>query len=163
MRTLVLSALALGALTTAALAEEPAKPNSGWDLHIDAKLHTVGDPEAIVHHYCKTGLAGGIIGCQLYDSDEPDARLIGAEVVVDEAAYQSFSPEEQELWHHYAEEIPKTEATLPDLSSEEATEVVQSLEDTYGKIFLIWDTTANELPVGQPVAFADSTRLPASE
>ncbi len=59
---------------------------------------------------------------------------------------------------HYKEEIPKASVTLPDLTPEKAAKVVKSLEETYGKIYLMWDPTANSLPLGQPSAYADSTR-----
>ena len=125
------------------------KPSAGWDLHIDAKLHFPGDPEAIAHHYCKP-VAGGLIECLLFDSDEPDARLVGVEVIVDGATYEELDAAEQEFWHYHKEEIPKVEATLPDLSAEEAAQVVAQIKETYGKLYILWDPTQNELPTGEP-------------
>ena len=29
-------------------------------------------------------------------------------------------------------------------------EVVASIEETYGKVYILWDPTASELPTGQP-------------
>ena len=125
------------------------KVNTGFDLHIDAKRHFPGDNDMIAHHYCKA-VSGGIWECQLYDSDAPDARLVGVEVVVPTAIWEEFSDEEKALWHYHKTEIPKVEATLPDLSPDEAAKVVKSLEETYGKIFILWDPTEQDMPIGQP-------------
>jgi hypothetical protein len=39
---------------------------------------------------------------------------------------------------------------LPDLSPEEAAPIVESLQETYGKLYLLWDPTVEDLPVGEP-------------
>jgi hypothetical protein len=129
--------------------QETAGPGDGWTLHIDAKQHFPGDPDAIAHHYCKA-VAGGLIECLLFDSDAADARLVGVEVIADAATYDQFDPAEQARWHYHKDEIPKVEATLPDLSAEEAAKVVAQIEETYGKLYVLWDPTLTELPVGEP-------------
>lgn len=127
----------------------PMKPTEGWMLHIDAEQHFAGTPKAIAHHYCKP-VSGEVIECQLYDSDDPDARLVGTEVVTSAKAFQTLSKEEQKLWHYHKTEIPKVHAVLPDLSPEEAAKVVKSIENTYGKIFIFWNPQKTGLPTGQP-------------
>lgn len=124
------------------------KPSEGWTLHIDALLHFPGKPSMIAHHYCKP--VAGLIECQLYDSDAPDARLVGVETVVDAATWAKFPEAEKKMWHYHKTEIPKVSATLPDLSPEEAAKVVKSIEETYGKIYLLWDPGRQSLPTGNP-------------
>src|SRR3990172_11761251 len=58
------------------------KPHAGFTLHIDAEKHFPADEKKIAHHWCKQ-VRGGMYECQLYDSDENDARLVGVETVVD--------------------------------------------------------------------------------
>ena len=125
-----------------------SKPSEGWTLHIEALLHFPGKPSMVAHHYCKP--VSGMIECQLYDSDAPDARLVGIETVVDAATYAKFSAAEKRLWHYHKTEIPLVSARLPDLSPEEAAKVVKSLEETYGKIYLIWDPGSQTAPTGKP-------------
>lgn len=125
------------------------KPSDGWTLHIDAKRHMPKMPDMVVHHYCKP-VSGGLIECQLYDSDKPDARLIGVEMVVDAATYNKFTKNEKALWHHHKTEIPKVDATLPDLSAEEAAKTLKGMEETYGKVYILWNPAKNESPVGKP-------------
>lgn len=138
-----------------AMAEEkkaPAamKPGDGWTLHIDAKRHIPKMPDMVVHHYCKQ-VAGGLTECQLYDSDKPDARLIGVEMVVDAATYNKFSKKEKALWHYHKIEIPKVDAVLPDLSPEEAAKTLKDLQETYGKVYILWNPAESEWPSGEPI------------
>lgn len=126
-----------------------SQPHQGFTLHIDAEKHFPGDDKKIAHHWCKQ-VSGGLTECQLYDSDSPDARLVGVEMVVPTDTYNKFSDEEKAYWHYHKVEIPKVNAKLPDLSPEEATKVVKSLEETYGKIYLLWDPSKGDQPLGEP-------------
>jgi hypothetical protein len=128
----------------------PGQPYDGFTLHLDAKMHFPGDHEMIAHHYCKN-VAGGMIECLIFDSEAADAHLVGIETIVSPEVYNGFDPEEQALWHYHKTEFPKVEATLPDLSAEEAAKVVAAAEETYGKVYLLWDPSVDELPVGQPI------------
>ena len=143
----VMAALALFGGSQRAPAGNP-KPSEGWTLHIDALLHYPGKPSMVAHHYCKP--VSGLIECQLYDSDAPDARLVGIETIVDAATYAKFPEAEKKLWHYHKTEIAKVSATLPDLSPEEAAKVVKSIEETYGKIYLVWDPGRQSMPTGYP-------------
>jgi uncharacterized protein DUF1264 len=137
------------AATSAAMMAAASSPASSFTLHIDAKRHFPGNPNFIAHHWCRPA-AGGITECQLYDSDAANARLVGVEVVVPTATWKTFSKSEQSLWHYHRVEIPRVSATLPGLSPAEAKKVVASLQETYGKVYLLWDASANNQPVGKP-------------
>jgi len=130
-------------------ATQSIKPTEGWTLHIDAKKHIPKMPDTIAHHYCKQ-VSGGLIECQLYDSDKPDARLIGVEVVVDKKTWKKFSKKEKALWHYHKTELKKVSPTLPDLSPEEGAKTMKSMEETYGKVYILWDPAKTE-PTGRPV------------
>jgi len=144
---IVIAAFVLLGASQRAPAGNP-KPSEGWTLHIDALLHFPGKPGMVAHHYCKP--VQGLIECQLYDSDAPNARLVGIETIVDAATYAKFPEAEKRMWHYHKTEIPKVSATLPDLSAEEAAKVVKSIEETYGKIYLAWDPSLETLPSGTP-------------
>ena len=128
---------------------DATKPTDGWSLHIDAKLHFPGKPDMIAHHYCKP-VSGGLTECQLYDSDAVDARLVGVEVIVAPDVYKKFSAAEKRLWHYHKIEIPKVSATLPDVSQEEAAKVLKSIEETYGKVYILWVPWMASGPTGRP-------------
>lgn len=156
MRHLLLVALTVTAVATLmwfvpqATSAPGVKPSDGFSLHIDGQLHFPGKPSMIAHHWCKTGIPGFVAECQLYESDGANARLVGVEVVVTADVWKTFSASERALWHYHKTEIPKIKATLPDLSPEEAAKVAKSLEETYGKIYLLWDPGRQSLPIGRP-------------
>jgi hypothetical protein len=137
-----------------ASAEEKAapqnmKPTEGWTLHIDAKKHIPEIPDMIVHHYCKQ-VSGGVVECQLYDCDRPDARLIGVEVIVNKETWKKFPKKEQALWHYHKTELKIVDPTLPDLSPEEGAKTMKGIEETYGKVYILWDPAKSD-PIGRPV------------
>ena len=133
------------------MVKESAKPSDGWALHIDARKHFTDDfnKDPIAHHYCKP-VSGGLTECQLYDSDGPDARLVGIETIMSKEMYEKLPADEKKMWHYHKDEIGKVDAKLPDLSPEEAAKVVESIQETYGKIFIFWNPSQTDLPVGQP-------------
>ncbi|HWR26377.1 MAG TPA: DUF1264 domain-containing protein [candidate division Zixibacteria bacterium] len=140
-----------------------SKPVDGFTLHIDAKMHFPSDPDIIAHHYCKT-VADGLIECQLYDSDAEDARLVGVETVVSPEIYNTFTDAEKALWHYHKTELPRVDARLPDLTPDDAAKVVKSLEETYGKLYILWDPGKGSLPLGNPgITILDSKPAPAFE
>ena len=123
----VLSFAVLVAFTASAeekAAPQNMKPTEGWTLHIDAKKHIPKMPDVIAHHYCKP-VSGGVVECQLYDSDKPDARLIGVEVIVDKETWKKFPKKEQALWHYHKTELKNVDPTLPDLSPEEGAKTTE--------------------------------------
>lgn len=141
---LVVAALALvgGALfawsqMSESKAEELA--SSGFTLHIDAIKHIDYAQDKVVHHYCK-GIGDEVTECLLFDEHEPGARLIGVEVIVSSRIFEeSVAEEEKAKWHYHETELPLVEPTLPDLSEEEAQEVVSAIKDTYGKVIIFWN------------------------
>ncbi|HYL26202.1 MAG TPA: DUF1264 domain-containing protein, partial [Candidatus Nitrosotalea sp.] len=137
----------MGPVPAAAASTSPAQ---GWTLHIDAEKH-FGDahPAEIAHHWCKP-VAGGLTECQIYESDAPDARLVAVETIVTPVVYQSFSPAEQSYWHYHKVEIPKVNATMPDMTPEQAAKTLASISDTYGKVWVLWDPLASSNPIGAP-------------
>ncbi len=112
-------------------------PATGFTLHIDAKKHINDVPDWVVHHYCKP-INKDISQCTLFESDEPNAKLIGVETIISPQLYAALPEAEKTNWHYHETEIPQVDAVLPGLSEKEAREVVASLEDTYGKVIIFW-------------------------
>lgn len=126
-------------------------PATGWSLHIDAKRH-FGDahPNEIAHHWCRA-TAGGMLECQIYDSDAPNAHLVAVEAIVQPGVYKSFSASEKALWHWHKTEVPKVDAKLPGMSPAQQAKVVAMILPTYGKVYVLYDPIATHgLPTGQP-------------
>lgn len=126
-------------------------PAQEWTLHVDAEKH-FGDanPTEIAHHWCKP-VSNGVTECQIYSSDAADAQLVAVETIVAPAMYKSFPASEQAMWHYHKDEIPRVNATLPGMSPAQAKKVLDSMSDTYGKVWLLYDPIAtSNMPVGQP-------------
>jgi len=123
-------------------------PALGFALHIDAKKHINEAPEQVVHHYCKT-LDKQVIQCLLFDSDAPNAHVIGVETIISPEIYAKLPMEERSSWHYHKDEIPLVDAKLPGLSDEEAKKVVAAIEDTYGKVIIFW-VPGTAAPMGVP-------------
>jgi hypothetical protein len=91
-----------------------------------------------------------MVECQIYDSDGPKAHLVAIETVVPTATWKTFPAAEQMLWHYHRVEIPKVDAKLPGMAPADAAKVIASLQETYGKVYQIWDPMTTKLPMGQP-------------
>ncbi|MBV9232895.1 MAG: DUF1264 domain-containing protein [Candidatus Eremiobacteraeota bacterium] len=125
-------------------------PAQGFTLHIDAEKH-FGDahPKEIAHHWCKP-VRGMFAECLIFDSDAPNARLVEVETIVSPATYKSFSASEQALWHYHKTEIPKVNATLPDMTPDQAAKMLAAMTETYGKVWMLWDPMTDSNPTGTP-------------
>jgi len=154
---LLVAVLAAGMVLGRLSAPQPASaasvsPTTGWNTHIDAIKH-FGDahPDEVAHHWCKS-VAGGLLECQIYNADSADAHLVAVETIVPTATWKTFTPQEQALWHYHRVEIPKVDAKTPDMSAADGKKLADSLMETYGKVYVLWDPVAtNNMPVGQPV------------
>lgn len=124
-------------------------PSEGFTLHIDADKHYANHPTERIHHWCKT-ISKSLIECQLYTSDAPNAELVGVETIVSPELYAAFSAGEKRLWHWHKYEVPRVNASMPDLSQSEAAKVVAQILPTYGKVYILWDPMTNPNPIGQP-------------
>ena len=124
------------------------------DLHIQAVRHI--DPKGdnsrldiIVHHHCKA-YDDNTQACLLFPTGMKDQdKPYGIEYIITAEQFNTLSKEEQELWHYHKTEIPRARANLPDLTVEEAEELLPAINETYGKVFYFWQL-GDEYPVGQP-------------
>ncbi|MBI2832256.1 MAG: DUF1264 domain-containing protein [Chloroflexi bacterium] len=133
----------------------PDSPAFGYTLHIDAIKHINDDPDRVVHHYVKA-ISDEISQALLYDSDEPNARLIGIETIISPRIYTALPEDEKPNWHYHKTEIPMVNAQLPDLGEKEAAAVVAKLEDTWGKVVIIWKP-GDPAPMGFSITRPQST------
>lgn len=56
-------------------------------------------------HYCSCSSAGDRFQCLIYDSNEPDARLIGVEYMISEEKFMQLPEEEKKYWHSHVHEV----------------------------------------------------------
>jgi hypothetical protein len=132
------------------------------DLHIEAIRHI--DPNAtqgnqqqqdifnlIVHHHCKV-YDDMTATCLLFPTGMNDQdKLYGIEYVIPANQYNTLPEEEKKYWHYHLTELPRVNATLPDMTAEEAAKVKPILDETYGKVVYFWQY-GDQLPIGEPKA-----------
>lgn len=58
------------------------------------------DRQLIAHHYC-SHLNQDMRQCVIYDSDEPNAKLIGIEYIISAKLFAGLPDEEKKLWHSH--------------------------------------------------------------
>jgi Protein of unknown function (DUF1264) len=128
------------------------------DLHIEAINHinpnmtSDHNPDVlkrIVHHHCKVYDDMSAV-CLLFptgmgDQDKP----YGIEYIITTKQYGDLPKEEQKYWTYLKTILPKVNATLPDLTSEEAAKLIPVLSEMYGKLVYFWQY-GDKYPIGQP-------------
>ncbi|XAR66616.1 hypothetical protein NMG60_11012904 [Bertholletia excelsa] len=102
------------------------------------------------HHFVHR-LNQDFLQCAVYDSDAPDARLIGVEYIVSERTFETLPPEEQKLWHSHAHEIQSGLWVNPRVPEMVLKSELNDLAKTYGKFWCTWQVDRGDrLPLGAP-------------
>jgi hypothetical protein len=75
-----------------------------------------GEPQrqVIAHHYC-SHRGGDFLQCVIYDSDKPNARLIGIEYIISEELFRTLPEEEKKFWHSPVYEVTSGSLIAPRL------------------------------------------------
>jgi hypothetical protein len=106
--------------------------------------------QVTVHHYC-SHWTDEILQCVLFDSDKPNARMIGIEYIVSAKIFESLPAEEKKLWHSHNYEVKSGALTAPDMNASAEKELMKVIIGTYGKTWHTWQSDLNEkLPLGIP-------------
>src|SRR5262249_10743811 len=124
------------AITSPALAEQGKSPAEGYSIHVQAphvmEDGTVGGP---FHHYCK-GISEKILQCLLFDSTDPNAKLVAVEYFVAKDLFRKEVP--LIMWHrHYHDhkvefETGRFQCLEP---ADKAKEIAEAASKTDGIIF----------------------------
>lgn len=101
-------------------------------------------------HYC-AHLSEDFFQCVIYDSNRPDAKLIGVEYIVTERVFQTLPEDEKKLWHSHHYEVQSGALLLPGIPEDAEHAMMTSLVSTYGKTWHCWQIDKNpDLPLGIP-------------
>lgn len=103
-------------------------------------------------HFC-THLSEDFHQCVIYDSDRPDARLIGIEYIVSARVFARLPEDEKRLWHSHHYEVTSGELVAPGLPQAAEHAALEHLVSTYGKTFHTWQYDRPEhaeVPLGIP-------------
>ncbi|KNF04146.1 hypothetical protein PSTG_02849 [Puccinia striiformis f. sp. tritici PST-78] len=108
------------------------------------------------HHYCSC--ISDFHQCIIYDSDLPNARLIGIEYLISEDKFNSLPTEEKQYWHSHKYEVESgvliqmhasgIEGRVPE---NKEREMMTGIRKTFGKVIHTWNVDQNpDLPLGAP-------------
>jgi len=148
--------IALACAGPAQAEEKKASPAEGFTIHVQAphvmEDGTVGGP---FHHYCK-GISAEILQCLLFESTDPNAKLVAVEYFVAKDLTRKDLP--LIMWHrHYHDhkvEIETGRVQVLDMPEDKAKEVAAAAAKTDGIIFHLWQK-ADKIPTGH-VTFPQS-------
>jgi len=96
--------------------------------------------------------------CIVYDSDKPNAKLIGIEYIITEDAFLKLPKEEHKYWHSHKYEVESgllqmtLKSGVPGKVSDYAEQpAMLALQKTYGKTIHTWQVDIHpDFPLGPP-------------
>ena len=128
---------------------ETAVPTQGYDAHAVGMRHIYGSPDMEAHFYCKMN-ENIMATCQIYDSNSPNASLIGVEYIISQEDFNSLPNEEKPNWYAINQSLAeRANLRIPELSPEESNKALSGFLGTYGKLILTWNPQ-NPLPSTLP-------------
>jgi hypothetical protein len=117
---------------------------------LTAIRHVFDDPTLRVWHFCKPN-DKILMVCQLYDSNSPNATLIGVEYVITADAYKNLPDREKPNWHYHKIEFASNRADpkFPQLSEQQQNATLKKMAESYGKVIITWNPN-DKAPVFPP-------------
>src|SRR5207237_2673955 len=104
------------------------------------------------HHYCKVVSQDPFIQCLLYETNEPNAKLVGIEYIVAKTMTRNRevvpANSWKKVWHDHAAEIATGNVKVLDRPPGKAKEVADTGAKTDGMICSLWPEWA-KLPTGK--------------
>ena len=117
---------------------------------LTAVRHIFDDPTLRVWHFCKPNDKIMMV-CQLYDSNSPNATLIGIEYMITADAYKNLPDREKPNWHYHKEEFAPNRADpkLPMLNEQQQNATYEKLAESFGKVIITWNPN-DKAPIFPP-------------
>ncbi|CAO3652496.1 unnamed protein product [Mucor fragilis] len=122
------------------------------------------------HHYC-THVGEDMHQCVIYDSDSPNAKLIGIEYIITKKKFDNLPVDEKKYWHSHVYEVKSGTLFMPfsgliPKTVQDTTELkeMEHLINTYGKTYHFWQVDrGDEIPLGEPqlmMAYTKDGQIP---
>lgn len=100
-------------------------------------------------HFC-IHLQPDLHQCVIFDSNRPDARLIGIEYIITAERFRALPDDEKRLWHSHHYEVKSGILVAPGIPELAERVYFQDLVSTYGKTFHTWQYDRDDFPYGVP-------------
>ncbi|HLS26284.1 MAG TPA: OBAP family protein [Beutenbergiaceae bacterium] len=139
------------ALDVASAVMQPKYPLEAMSTYLNG-LHMYADEmgrQVEATHFC-IHLRHDLHQCVIFDSNAPDARLIGIEYIISEERFRSLPDKEKQLWHSHHYEVKSGILTAPGVPETAEHAYFSDLVSTYGKTFHTWQYDRDDFPYGIP-------------
>ena len=131
-------------------------PLSGGHLHF-CGIHMAKKDckkQFVTQHYCAahTGKDGDkVFQCVLFDGTGPNAKLVGVEYLISDAAYRKLPEGEKKYWHAHTYEVLGGGLIGQKMKPQEEAAFMELIIDTWGKAWHTWPDPAKLAPEGEPM------------
>jgi Protein of unknown function (DUF1264) len=108
----------------------------------------------VTQHYCAAhsgGADGDVFQCVLFDGTGANAKLVGVEYLISDAAYRKLPGAEKAYWHSHTYEVLGGGLIAPGMSAKEETDFMKVVITTWGKAWHTWPDPSTSVPVGEPM------------
>jgi hypothetical protein len=139
------------ALDLAASVMQPKYPLDALSTFLNG-IHFYADDmgrQVEAYHFC-IHLRHDMHQCIIFDSNKPDARLIGIEYIISAERFRQLPDEEKRLWHSHHFEVKSGQLVAPGIPEMAEHAYFQDLVSTYGKTFHNWQIDRDDFPYGIP-------------
>jgi hypothetical protein len=156
----VLGALPVcGAVGSAAGADHGGKaegPMSNTHFHFCGIHMAKKNPKLqfLTQHFCAAhtgGADGAVFQCVLYDGTGKNAKLIGVEYLISDAAYRKLPETEKKYWHAHTYEVLGAGLIAPGMTPEDEMTFMKEVIKMWGKAWHTWPDPETSVPVGEPL------------
>ncbi|HEX2943116.1 MAG TPA: OBAP family protein [Rhodopila sp.] len=139
------------ALDLAAAVMQPKYPLEAVSTYLNG-FHFYADEmgrQVEAHHFC-IHRTHDMHQCIIFDSNKPDARLIGIEYIISADRFRQLPEDEKRLWHSHHYEVKSGELIAPCIPEQAEHAYFEDLASTYGKTFHTWQIDRDDFPYGIP-------------
>lgn len=131
-------------------------PLAGGHLHFCGIHMAKKDPKIqfITQHYCAAhtgGSEGDVFQCVLFDGTGKNAKLLGVEYLISDAAYRKLPEDEKKYWHAHTYEVLGGGLIAPGMPAKDETDFMKVVINTWGKAWHTWPDPKTPVPVGEPL------------
>ncbi|MBA4062527.1 MAG: DUF1264 domain-containing protein [Isosphaera sp.] len=149
--------MACGTATAAPHGGKPGDgPLGGPHLHFCGIHMAKADPKIqfVTQHYCAAhtgGADGDVFQCVLFDGTGKNAKLVGVEYLISDAAYRKLPDAEKKFWHAHTYEVLGGGLVAPGMDPKDEMAFMKVVLTTWGKAWHTWPNPATAVPVGEPM------------
>ena len=132
-----------------------SSPLAGGHAHF-CGIHMVKkDPKVqiVTQHYCAAHSGDGddLFQCILFDSNKPNAKLLGVEYIISDKVYRTLPDAEKVYWHAHTYEVLGGGLIAPGMTPEDESKFMKMILTTWGKAWHTWPDPATAVPTGEPM------------